>query len=430
MHNITNDTSKILSAPEFCFQLSKQAADFNWKIVEKYNSLSSAITAQNGTAMELGSEFRPISTLVKIFGLHPLWKDLSSGIESGFNYPLTPLSNEDRKLDLQEALVFGNHKGVDKHREFYLTLINKDVVHGYCLPFPLSKISTIPGAIVPPLNIAEQNTINERGEIIPSKRLTHNQSMVYKSSNTSVNSRVIKEKLCPIMYGHALLRLIHYIVACRRKFPNKKIMLSKFDLKSAYRRCHMDYDTAIQSVTQDPELDIAMLTLRLTFGGAPNPNNFSLVSESICDLANHLLQNEEWNHKKYFSPIQDKIPTIKTLSEDLPFEKSLPLIVDVPCDPRGHAEIYIDDFMVACVDIGDNNIRANKAVPLAIHVVGRPLLPLEVIPRKDLISAEKLEAEAGQSEIKRNLGWNINTRSLVIAIYRMIKLQHGRILFK
>ena len=88
----------------------------------------------------------------------------------------------------------------------------------------------------------------------------------------------------------------------------------------------------------------------------------------------------------------------------------------MPCDPRGHAEIYIDDIMVACVDIGNNNIRANKAVPLAIHVVGRPLLPFEVISRKDLISEEKFTEEAGQSEIKRNLGWNINTRSLIIAL--------------
>ena len=150
----------------------------------------------------------------------------------------------------------------------------------------------------------------------------------------------------------------------------------------------MDYDTSIQSVTQDPELDIAILTLSLIFGGAPNPNNFSLVSESICDLANHLLQNDKWIHEKYFSPIQDKIPTITTLSDDLPFADAHPVIVDVPCDLRGHAEIYIDDFIVVFVDIGDNNIRANKAVPLATHVVGRPLLPLEVIPRKYLISEE------------------------------------------
>ena len=88
----------------------------------------------------------------------------------------TPLSNEDHKLDLNEALVFGNHKGVDKHREFYLNLINKDVVHRYCVRFPLKllRISSIPGVIVYPLNISKKNTINKRGEIIPNKRLTHN----------------------------------------------------------------------------------------------------------------------------------------------------------------------------------------------------------------------------------------------------------------
>ena len=107
---------------------------------------------------------------------------------------------------------------------------------------------------------------------------------------------------------------------------------------------------------------------------------------------------------------------METLSDDLPFEEAYPLIVDVPCDPRGHAEIFIDDFTIACVDTGNNNIRANKAVPLAVHVVGRPLLPLEVIPRKELIYEEKLAAEAGQSEIKRNVGWTINTRSLIITL--------------
>ena len=43
-------------------------------------------------------------------------------------------------------------------------------------------------------------------------------------------------------------------------------------------------------------------------------------------------------------------------------------------------------------------------------------MPLEVIPRKDLISEEKLATEAGQSEIKRNLGWTINTRYHIIAL--------------
>ena len=108
---------------------------------------------------------------------------------------------------------------MDKNRDFYLNLIKKDVVHGYCLLFPLSTIKRISGVIVFPLNITKKKVINERGEIILSKRVTHNQRIIYKSSITSVNSRVIKEKLPPIMHGHARLRLIHYIVPCRERFP-------------------------------------------------------------------------------------------------------------------------------------------------------------------------------------------------------------------
>ena len=98
----------------------------------------------------------------------------------------------------------------------------------------------------------------------------------------------------------------------------------------------MNYDTVIQSITQDPTLDIVMLTLRLTFGGAANPNNVGLVSETICDLANHLLSNSKWDHNRYISPIQDKVPPIESQTEDSPFAKVIPMIEDVPTDPKGH----------------------------------------------------------------------------------------------
>ena len=90
--------------------------------------------------------------------------------------------------------------------------------------------------------------------------------------------------------------------------------------------------------------------------------------------------------------------------------------MDVPTDQKVHAKIYIDDFMVVVVDIDDNATRANKAIHFAIHIMGRSLISHEPTTRKDLISSEKLAAEAGQNEIKRNLGWNINTRNLSIAL--------------
>ena len=72
----------------------------------------------------------------------------------------------------------------------------------------------------------------------------------------------------------------------------------------------MNYNTTIQPTTQDPTLDIAMLTLRLTFGGAPNPNDFGLVFETICDLAKYLLLNSKWDHNKHVSSIQNKVSPI------------------------------------------------------------------------------------------------------------------------
>ena len=97
--------------------------------------------------MEFGLEFRPIHTLENISGLHSLLEDLTSGSKSGFNYPLTLLSNKDPKLDLQVAHIFGNYNVVDKPRYFYLNLIKKYVVQGECLPLSLFMINRIPGVI-------------------------------------------------------------------------------------------------------------------------------------------------------------------------------------------------------------------------------------------------------------------------------------------
>ena len=83
--------------------------------------------------------------------------------------------------------------------------------------------------------------------------------------------------------------------------------------------------------------------------------------------------------------------------------KALPVIMNVPSNPKGYAEIYIAVFVLVVVHIKDITFRTNKAVPLTIHVIGRPLLSQEPIIRKYPISHEKLVTEAGQSELKPSL---------------------------
>jgi hypothetical protein len=75
----------------------------------------------------------------------------------------------DREEDVKEALTFGNHTGASSEPELLLSLVQNDVVYGFTVPFPLKKMTNIPGILFAPLNIQEQNTINSTGRIVPSK---------------------------------------------------------------------------------------------------------------------------------------------------------------------------------------------------------------------------------------------------------------------
>ena len=171
---------------------------------------------------------------------------------------------------MEEAIAFENHKGAKRNPVLQRSLVEKDVTRGYGLVLPLKKVHKIPGLLLAPMNIMTQNTIDEHGRIIEKDRSTHDQSFKW-GPGTSVNSRVDKEELLPCRFGACLRRLMNWAVAARRMFPGRRILSSKIDYRSAYRRCHLNSRTAIQTCTQLPEEDLAVVALRLTFGGAPGP---------------------------------------------------------------------------------------------------------------------------------------------------------------
>ena len=88
-------------------------------------------------------------------------------LTEGSTWPLSPFDEHDQLLDIDDALAFGNHKGANQQPELLQELINDNITRGCALPLPLYKIKKIPGALLAPLNIQLQKTINKRGEIIP-----------------------------------------------------------------------------------------------------------------------------------------------------------------------------------------------------------------------------------------------------------------------
>ena len=149
--------------------------------------------------------------------------------------------------------------------------------------------------------------------------------------------------------------LMNWTVAARKKFPGKKIISSKIDYKSAYMRCHLNADTAIQTCTQLPEEDLAIFALRLTFGGAPGPYEWGVLSESICDLSIAIMKDDGWDPTSLCVPNGHPVPPPILLDDSIPFAEEKDLIIDVPVDATGTADVYIDDTIALTMDVKDSN---------------------------------------------------------------------------
>lgn len=256
--------------------------------------------------------------------------------------------------------------------------------------------------------------IDAEGNIVDKDRLTHNQSYGWKCGG-SVNSRVKKDELLPCKFGRSLNRFINWIVAARRKYPNYRILASKVDFKSAYCLCHLAARIGLQTCTQLPEFYLLVMMLRLTFGGAPCPFEWCVLSESICDLAIAIMQHSDWDPLTLHASNPDLVPEPKYFDDDVPLAVGRELAVDIPINPRGVGELYIDNLIGATVDIpgSDHAQRLARAFLLAIFTAGRERHPDEPIPREDMVAMAKLLAEAGLSEDKIVLGWQLDLRRLL-----------------
>ena len=116
------------------------------------------------------------------------------------------------------------------------------------------------------------------------------------------------------------------------------------NFRSAYHRCHLNAKTAVQTCTQLPDEGVAVVALRLSFGGRTRRFEFCVASEEVCDLTNTLLHCEEWNPSTLHAPVQHVVPKKKILEDNTPPGDGRELVVGAPVDPRGYTEISQSDW--------------------------------------------------------------------------------------
>ncbi|KAI2498101.1 hypothetical protein MHU86_16411 [Fragilaria crotonensis] len=279
------------------FEPGKEAASHNAKLLQGFGyDLGRLIQAHASTTLGFGSEFRTVPELRPLLGGHSHFEKLAELLTNGMEYVFTrELSETERKDEVGAMLARGNHKSAQSEQDQVGKLISKDVLHGFTIPIPVETVVLIPGAMVQPLGLVQQWTVAPDGERVIKYRLTQDLSFSTdkKAPTVSINSRVDMASYPEMIYGWCLPRIIHYIVSLRIHSPTLLILISKYDYSDAYRRMAHSAKAATQTVSVNG--DTAFVSLRLTFGGSPNPPTWCMFSELVTDLANEIAQCGEWD---------------------------------------------------------------------------------------------------------------------------------------
>ena len=401
---------KIISPHKYKFENTREAAKFNTAILKrsKYD-FSKALYKEKGTMLEPGSEFRSKQILEPLFSDHVHWEDMSSIITKGVTYSLEDLPESVRKEDLNHMIARGNHKSATskENEEYLLQNYEKEVTRGWMLPVTFECVTKIKDAGVIPAGVATQFTIDDKGNRKTKRRTTHDASFP-PPSEKSINNRMFRELLTNCFYGYCLIRILHVIHIMRYTHPCMRILICKLDLDAAYRRLHVLAAMAVLTITIIRK--IAYILLRLPFGVANGPNDFSIVSEPIMDLTNDILRDDTWDPNDIHSPLQSifKQPLTR-YPTNTPFGRARKLFVPVPFH-WAVADGYIDDIITVILDHANWITKGQNAAPLAVHTVFRPTDPNDPLPRADVTSIPKLDGEGTPDEVKTVLGWLLNTR--------------------
>jgi hypothetical protein len=122
----------------FIFENSQEAALHNAIVLENYNyDINKAISAQEGSQVSYGSEFRNPMVLEELLHHHPHWSHLRNVLSHGATFPLNYISPENREQDLLLHRQWGNHKSANNYKQVLEKIITEDMERGFALPHQL-----------------------------------------------------------------------------------------------------------------------------------------------------------------------------------------------------------------------------------------------------------------------------------------------------
>lgn len=205
------------------------------------------------------------------------------------------LSKSKQFEEMAYNLEQGNHKLAKANSAKVTKLLLKDVTHGFAWVIPKQLVPLIPNAMVEPLGLAKQWTLNKAGDRVLKYRLTQDLSHSNKvnDKNWLINDRFDMDAYPKMICGWCLPRVLHFVAALRLTHPGVSIWIAKYDYSDAYRQVAHSATTVAQTISTCK--GFAYIYSCLTFGGSPTPPIWCNFSEIITDLANEIGQCAEWD---------------------------------------------------------------------------------------------------------------------------------------
>ncbi len=160
------------------FDFSMEAAQHNATLLRDIDcDLQRFCPDQAGTTLAFGSEFRPVEQLRPLLRQHPGFDELAEILVTGMPHRCSrEITEAEREREVLAMLTRGNHKSAQDEPEIVEQLLSKDAVHGFSMVTPTELVPPIPNAMVQPVGLAKQWTLDEEGNRKVKHRITQDLS--------------------------------------------------------------------------------------------------------------------------------------------------------------------------------------------------------------------------------------------------------------
>jgi hypothetical protein len=317
---------------------------------------------------------------------------------------------------LDAAVARGSHKSAHLDREFVLEEMMDFCRQGYWMVVPYAAVRHWRDLRLSPIGAVPQRDRRPR--------------LIVDYSFSDVNAETVQ--LAPpeaMQFGRALHRVLRRIVEADGRYG--PVYLAKIDIADGFYRVWLQYrdipKLGVVLPTSPGQPPLIAFPLTLPMGWVESPPYFTVLTETVCDLANaslrrgHVLDLAKPHHLEHVAATLSNAAQASALPSKRPRSherlRSSQRLVRLPGRPPvADVDVYVDDFLL----LAQTEPQRTKVMRTTLHAIDqvfRPLAPSDPNHRKEPASVKKmLKGDACWDTQKRILGWDIDTEAQTLQL--------------